>query len=108
MTTRDVASSLNAILFVGGRTAEDIIRWLKKKTGPPANDLTTVDAAKSLIDSGEVVVIGFFKNQDGPEAKIFKNVASEMDDFIFGITSTDAVYSELKASKDGVILFKKV
>lgn len=81
---------------------------MKKKTGPPANDLATVDAAKTFVDSGEVVVVGFFKNKDGPEAKIFKNVAAEMDDFVFGITSEDAVYSELKASKDGVILFKKV
>lgn len=93
--------------YNGGRTADDIIRWLKKKTGPPARELTTVDAAKALIDSAEVVVVGFFKNQDSAEAKIFKNVAAEIDDFVFGITSDDAVYSELKASKDGAILFKK-
>lgn len=93
--------------YNGGRTADDIIRWLKKKTGPPANELKTVEAAKSFVDSGEVVVVGFFKDQEGAEAKVFKNVAAEMDDFVFGITSEDAVYSELKASKDGVILFKK-
>lgn len=81
---------------------------MKKKTGPPANELTTVEAAKSLIDGGEVVVVGFFKNQDSAEAKVFKNVAAEMDDFVFGITSDDGIYSELKATKDGVILFKKV
>ncbi|GIY26064.1 protein disulfide-isomerase [Caerostris darwini] len=95
------------IEYNGGRTADEIIRWLKKKTGPPAVDLTSVDAAKQIVDNNEVVVIGFFKNQDGPEAKIFKSVATEMDDFAFGITSDDDVYSELKAFKDGVILFKK-
>ncbi|PRD35987.1 UNVERIFIED_CONTAM: Pdi [Trichonephila clavipes] len=93
--------------YTGGRTADDIIRWLKKKTGPPATDLTSADAAKQFVDNNEVVVVGFFKDQEGAEAKIYKNVAAEMDDFSFGITSDDGVYSELKASKDGVVLFKK-
>ncbi|XP_035226510.1 protein disulfide-isomerase-like isoform X1 [Stegodyphus dumicola] len=95
------------IEYSGGRTADDIIRWLKKKTGPPATDLTTVEATKSFIDGGEVVVVGFFKDQNSDQAKIYKNVAAEMDDFVFGITSTDEVYSELKATQDGVVLFKK-
>ncbi|XP_054713407.1 protein disulfide-isomerase-like isoform X1 [Uloborus diversus] len=95
------------IEYSGDRSAEGIIRWLKKKVGPPAADLASVEAAKSFVDSADVVVVGFFKDQDGAEAKIFKNIASEMDDFAFGISSDDAVYSELKATKDGVILFKK-
>lgn len=96
------------MLIAGGRTADEIIRWLKKKTGPPALDLSTVDAAKAFIENNEVGVVGFFKDQDSAEAKAFKNVAYEMDDFVFGITSDDAVYSELKASKDGLLLIKKV
>ncbi|KAG8178004.1 hypothetical protein JTE90_004485 [Oedothorax gibbosus] len=97
----------NVIEYTGGRTADDIIRWLKKKTGPPAVDLTTAEAAKAFIDNNEVAIVGFFKDQESAEAKAFKNVAYEMDDFTFGITSTDAVYTELKASKDGPALFKK-
>jgi len=93
--------------YGGGRTADEIIRWLKKKTGPPALELSTVDAAKTFVDSQEVVVVGLFKNLDCEEAKVFKNVAAEMDDFVFGICSDAAVYSELKATKDGVILLKK-
>lgn len=31
-----------------------------------------------------------------------------MDDVAFGITSADALFSEYKLDKDGVILFKKV
>ncbi|XP_042899425.1 protein disulfide-isomerase isoform X2 [Parasteatoda tepidariorum] len=92
--------------YSGGRTADDIIRWLKKKTGPPATELTA-ETAKSFVEGQEVVVVGFFKDQDSADAKVFKSVASEMDDFNFGITSDDAVYTELKASKDGVTLFKK-
>ena len=49
------------IEYNGGRAADDILGWLKKKTGPPAEDLTTVDALNKLKDSSDVVVIGAFK-----------------------------------------------
>lgn len=46
---------------VAGREADDIVGWLKKRTGPAAATLTDVAAAEALVDSSEVVVIGFFK-----------------------------------------------
>ncbi len=52
---------VNVCNFAGGRQAPDIINWLKKKTGPPALTLETVDDAKTFIDKDEVVIIGFFK-----------------------------------------------
>lgn len=48
------------VYFSGGRTAVEIANWLKKKTGPPAKDLTDKDAAAKLKEE-EVSVIGFFK-----------------------------------------------
>jgi len=47
--------------FTAGRMAEDFVTWLKKKTGPSAESITTVEAAKTLITKSEVVVFGFFK-----------------------------------------------
>lgn len=44
-----------------GREADDIVSWLKKRTGPAAATLEDVAAAETLVDSSEVVVIGFFK-----------------------------------------------
>lgn len=46
---------------VAGREADDIVSWLKKRTGPAATTLTDVAAAETLVDSNEVAVIGFFK-----------------------------------------------
>lgn len=46
---------------VAGREADDIVSWLKKRTGPAATTLTDAAAAETLVDSSEVVVIGFFK-----------------------------------------------
>lgn len=46
---------------VAGREADDIVSWLRKRTGPAAATLADVAAAEALVDSSEVVVIGFFK-----------------------------------------------
>lgn len=48
-------------LCVAGREADDIVSWLKKRTGPAATALTDAAAAEALLESGDVVVIGFFK-----------------------------------------------
>lgn len=44
-----------------GRQADDIVTWLKKRTGPTVTTLTSVDEVESLIADNEVAVIGFFK-----------------------------------------------
>ena len=52
------------IEYNGGRTQDDIISWLKKKTGPVAEELKSVSDLNKLKESGEVVVIGAFKVSD--------------------------------------------
>lgn len=47
--------------YTGGRTQDDIVNWLKKKTGPPADELKSVDDLNKLKKDNEVVVIGVFK-----------------------------------------------
>ena len=46
--------------YTGGRAKENIIGWLKKKTGPPTIELKTVNDLKELNESNDVVVIGAF------------------------------------------------
>ncbi|KAG5879996.1 hypothetical protein JTB14_010115 [Gonioctena quinquepunctata] len=93
--------------YAGGRQADDIVSWLMKKTGPPAKDLASVDAAKELIESNNVVIVGFFKDQSSEAAKAFLNVAAAIDDIPFGISAEDAVSSEYEAAADSIVLFKK-
>ncbi|CAF4859240.1 unnamed protein product [Rotaria sp. Silwood1] len=50
-----------ALEYTGGRSQNEIISWLKKKTGPPADELKTVDDLNKLKEAGDVVVIGAFK-----------------------------------------------
>nr|AMM62656.1 conotoxin-specific protein disulfide isomerase (cspdi) [Conus textile] len=93
--------------YTGGRQTSDIINWLKKKTSPPAKEVKTCEEAKTFIDSDEVIVMGFFKDQEGKGAAAFKKIAVKIKDVSFGITSEDSVFKEHKMKKDGVVLFKK-
>ncbi|XP_039572158.1 protein disulfide-isomerase isoform X2 [Passer montanus] len=93
--------------YTAGREADDIVSWLKKRTGPAAATLADVAAAEALVDSSEVVVIGFFKDSTSEAAKEFLLAAEAVDDIPFGISSSADVFTKYQISKDGVILFKK-
>jgi protein disulfide-isomerase A1 len=97
----------NPIDYSAGRKADDFITWMKKKTGPPAATLVSVDEAKALQEKDDVVVIGFFKDETTDAAKAFLAVAQQYDDVPFGITGADDVFSEYKITGEGVVLFKK-
>lgn len=90
--------------YNGGRTADTIVTWLEKKTGPPAKTLATVDEAKAFVAENDIAVIGFFESADSDGAKAFLAAAGNMDDFPFGITTEAAVLAEYKAA--GVVIFK--
>ena len=96
------------MLHLGGRQADDIVRWLLKRTGPPATDLAEVDQAKTFIGSSEVVVVGFFEDKESAGAKALVAAADSYDDLPFGITSSKDVAEALEAQMDTVVVFKKV
>ncbi|XP_062853434.1 protein disulfide-isomerase [Trichomycterus rosablanca] len=93
--------------YTAGRQADDIVNWLKKRTGPATAMLSEVTQAEALIADNEVAVIGFFKDVESPGAKAFIKAAEAIDDIPFGFTSDDAVFSKFEVTKDGVVLFKK-
>lgn len=93
--------------YTGGRTSGDIINWLKKKSGPPAKLISTVDDVNKLKADNEVAVVGLFKDQSSANAKAFFEVAASVDDFPFVTTSDDAIFKEFGLNADGIILLKK-
>ncbi|XP_027203325.1 protein disulfide isomerase isoform X2 [Dermatophagoides pteronyssinus] len=95
--------------YNGERTAEGIIKWLKKKTGPPAQDLQTVEDAEKFRDSQEVVVIGYFSDKDSANAKIYLDVAAENDAIPFALITDKSIAESLAITGDNerVVLFKK-
>ena len=93
--------------YSGGLTAEGLVKWLKKKTGPPVKNLTTGEEATSFRESAPVVVVGFFEDLESSAAKTFLEVAEENDEHPFAIVTNKEVYKTLGAEKDGIVLFKK-
>jgi len=93
--------------YTGGRRAEEIVAWLKKKTGPACKTLTTADEVKAFAETNEVVVIGLFKDLTGKDAQLYESVAQKMDDIPFGISSDANVNTHLGKDTDGIVLLKK-
>ncbi|CAF2821435.1 unnamed protein product [Rotaria sp. Silwood2] len=93
--------------YTGGRAQDDIVSWLKKKTGPVAEELKTVDDLNKLKQANDVVVIGVFKDMDDDTAASFLQVAKTTDGIPFGITSNADVLKELDVTKDTIVLLKK-
>jgi len=92
--------------YGGGRTADTIVSWLEKKTGPPAVELASVEEATKFTTGKDVSIIGFFADQTTDAAKAYLAAASNMDDFQFAITSSPEVATELKVEGEAVLLLK--
>merc|ERR1712045_360041 len=92
--------------YGGGRTADTIVSWVEKKTGPPAKALAGAEEAKAFVEGKDVAVIGCFKEETSVAAKAFLGSASSMDDIPFGITGDEAVCSEYGVTGEGVVMVK--
>jgi len=95
--------------YGGGRTADEIVQWLLKKTGPPALNLKDSAALKAIQDDNDVCVIGLFKDEASPQALEFIKVASAMDSVPFAISTEQSLFDELKVSDSdaAIVLLKK-
>lgn len=97
----------NAIDYTGGRTAEEIIAWLTKKTGPAATEVKSTEEAEAILKDNKVAVFGFFKNSGSDEAKAFLDVAGGVDEYPFAITDNDDVFAKYEAKDGAIVLFKQ-
>ncbi|CAD5222487.1 unnamed protein product [Bursaphelenchus xylophilus] len=92
--------------YTGGRDQASIVNWLKKKTGPPAKELKSIDELKAFKEESEVNVVAYYKSAD--DAKAYLEVAAALDDVPFGITyDEETAKNALELKKEGIVLFKK-
>lgn len=92
--------------YSGGRTADEIVNWLNKKTGPPAKVLETAEEVTAFTGANDVAAVGFFADKESELAKAFVKAAEGMDDVPFAIT-TPAASGELKVTEDKIVVVKK-
>jgi protein disulfide-isomerase A1 len=88
--------------YGGGRTDKEIVSWLRKKSGPAAKTVTSVEEIKDLKEANEVVVVGYLAD----EAEAFLGAANELDDIVFAVAKDAALKEAMEASAD-VMLYKK-
>jgi len=93
--------------YGGGRTADTIVSWVEKKTGPAAKTLETVEAVAEFVEGLEIAVVGFFPDETTDAAKAFLAAAGQLDDYQFAITASEAVAAEHDVTGEAVVLFKK-
>jgi len=88
--------------YKGGRKADEIVSWTKKKSGPPAVPVSGADAAKKFRDDNEVCVVGFVAADDAT----FNGAGDSFDDVPFGILDADAA-AELDVAEGKIALLKQ-
>lgn len=72
--------------YSGGITGEEIIIWVRKKTGMPVIRLSSEDSAKQFLKKYKKYVVGFFENYEGPEYEAFAQAASSNNETQFVAT----------------------
>jgi len=92
---------------LGGRTKDEIIQWVVKKSGPAAKLLQSEEEFKSFIEGKNVAIVGYFENAESDAAKLFAELADSVDDHPFGLVSDYSKFSSLE-HKDTFVLYKDV
>jgi len=85
--------------YTGGRTADEIVQWVVKKTGPPCKELADDAAVEAFKGEADVVVVGFLETSS-EEFKTLEAVARSNDDVLFGVAPASG------ADAGKVVLFK--
>lgn len=95
------------ILLIGGRSKDEIIRWVLKKSGAAAKPLQSPEEFESFIAAKSVTIVGYFENVESDAAKLFSEVADSVDDHPFGLISDYSKFSDVE-HKDTFVLYKDV
>jgi len=91
--------------YSGGRTEQEIVAWMRKKTGPASTVFTTVKEITNMADNNEVAAV-FFGTEENLH-KDFLELARQYDDIQFGECATEECLSNWKVTNGNVIVFRK-
>lgn len=86
--------------YNGGRDEESIVRWVKKKSGPPAETIEDVDQLKALEKDNEVFVVGYFSAFEGKDFDAFLDAARVGEDVLYTQTTSKEVATAVGIAGD--------
>ena len=91
------------IEYQGGRSSEDIVGWINKKTGPATLDFSTYEQIEEKAKTTQVFVV-LFGPKSGENFEIFEKIAKTFDDVIFGVS--EAGKEQYGVKEGDVVMFK--
>lgn len=93
--------------YDGPRTAEGIVKYMKKNAGPNSYTLATQEALEAFIDNFDASVVGFFPSSSSAQHGEFLKVAAAMrDQYRFGHTTDLGLGLQYGMDTEGVMLFR--
>ena len=90
--------------YTGGRTENEVVNWMRKKTGPPCIELKNENDIEKFQKDNEVCLI-YYGNKKN-EIDEYTNVARKNEDYNFGIVSDENLIKKY-GKVSNVILYKK-
>lgn len=98
-----------ALSYEGARTAEDVVAYIQKKSGPASDLLESMEELKAFVEKAEnnYVVCVFFGDDEGEDFEVFKAVAMSQEKVLFGNVELADARAEYKVPEGvKVVLFK--
>ncbi|KAG1668907.1 hypothetical protein FOA52_016076 [Chlamydomonas sp. UWO 241] len=95
-----------AMDYGGGRDADGIISWIKKKIGPVAATVESAETLTALEADNEVLVLAYYKALEGDAYSAFAAVAAKTEDVGFAQTTDAAVAAAAGLTSEGVVVIK--
>lgn len=91
--------------YSGGRTAEEILKWVEKKSGPSVSLINTENDLTKAIEDNQIVAV-YFGSNEGDIYKEFNEVATFNESVPF-LVANESLASSHGAQKDDIVVFKK-
>ncbi|KAF3783438.1 disulfide isomerase-like 1-4 protein [Nymphaea thermarum] len=97
--------------YPGARSKDAIVSWIKKKTGPAVQNITTVEDAENVLTVESVLVLAFLNSLVGPENAEL-SAASRLEDGVSFYQTVNEDVAKLfhidpKAKRPSLVLLKK-
>ncbi|GAB9463569.1 Protein disulfide-isomerase domain [Globisporangium polare] len=92
--------------YDGGRTSDEIQKWVTKKSGPAVKIIESADELEAIKEANDVVVFAVIDAAEGDARSVLEKVA-DASDLAVVVASTSKTVSEDAADVNKIVLFKK-
>ena len=93
-----------AIEYTGGRKEQEVINWMRKKTGPATKLIQSTEDIDKLKKDNDVVLIYFGNNKN--ELDEYTKVARKNEDFPFANVENEEIAKKLGIKMGTVVMFR--